>query len=31
MGIIGFADVDTEALSAEDERVALEFDKRRAH
>jgi len=29
MGIIGFADVDTEALSREDERVAAEFDARR--
>jgi hypothetical protein len=29
MGILGFADVDTEALSRDDERVAMEFDKRR--
>jgi len=29
MGILGFADVDSEALSREDERVAMEFDKRR--
>jgi hypothetical protein len=29
MGIIGFADVDSEALSREDERVAQEFDQRR--
>jgi hypothetical protein len=28
MGILGFADVDTEAMSAEDERVAAEFDAR---
>ncbi len=31
MGIIGFADVDTEQLTREDERVAEEFDARRAH
>ncbi len=30
MGILGFADVDAEALQAEDERVAGEFDQRRA-
>jgi hypothetical protein len=30
MGIIGFADVDTEALSREDERVAEQVDARRA-
>jgi hypothetical protein len=30
MGIIGFAGVDPEALSREDERVAQEFDARRA-
>src|SRR4029450_2268123 len=29
MGILGYADVDTEALSRDDERVALEFDRRR--
>ena len=29
MGILGFADVDGEALNANDERVALEFDARR--
>ena len=29
MGILGFAEIDTEALSAEDERVAREFDARR--
>ena len=29
MGIIGFAEVDSEALSQNDERVALEFDARR--
>src|SRR5215510_1706057 len=29
MGIIGFADTDTEALSANDERVGEEFDRRR--
>jgi len=29
MGIIGFADIDSEALSKEDERVAQEFDARR--
>ena len=28
MGIIGFADVDAEALQANDERVAQEFDAR---
>ena len=28
MGILGFADVDAEAMRAEDERVALEFDTR---
>src|SRR5262250_1490939 len=28
MGIIGFADIDTEALSREDERVAQEYDQR---
>src|SRR5438046_2406227 len=31
MGIIGFADVDTEQLTREDERVAEEFDARRPH
>jgi hypothetical protein len=31
MGIIGFADVDAEALSAEDERVARDFDARRGN
>jgi hypothetical protein len=31
MGILGFADVDTEALSRDDERVAQEFDARRRH
>ena len=30
MGIIGFADVDSEALMAQDERVAEEFDARQA-
>ncbi len=30
LGILGFADVDTEALSRDDERVAQEFDARRA-
>jgi hypothetical protein len=30
MGIIGFADVDTEALAQQDERVAAEFDARSA-
>ena len=30
MGIIGFADVDTEQLAREDEQVAAEFDARRA-
>jgi para-aminobenzoate N-oxygenase AurF len=30
MGIIGFADVDTEELSRNDERIAAEFDKRSA-
>jgi hypothetical protein len=30
MGILGFADVDTEALHREDERVAEEFDAKRA-
>jgi hypothetical protein len=30
MGILGFADVDGEALARDDERVALEFDARRA-
>ena len=29
MGILGYADVDMEALSRDDERVALEFDRRR--
>jgi len=29
MGIIGFADVDTEQLTRDDERVAEEFDARR--
>ncbi len=29
MGIIGFADTDSEALSKEDERVAQDFDQRR--
>jgi hypothetical protein len=29
MGIIGFADVDPDALAREDEQVAVEFDKRR--
>jgi hypothetical protein len=29
MGIIGFADVDIEALARDDERVAAEFDARR--
>jgi hypothetical protein len=29
MGILGFADIDAEALSSEDERVAQEFDARR--
>jgi hypothetical protein len=29
MGILGFADIDSEALSQEDERVAAEFDRRR--
>ncbi len=29
IGVIGFADIDSEAMSADDERVALEFDKRR--
>jgi hypothetical protein len=29
MGILGYADLDGEALMREDERVALEFDKRR--
>jgi len=28
MGILGFADVDAEALSREDERVARDFDER---
>jgi hypothetical protein len=31
MGIIGFADADTEALTREDERVAEEFDRRARH
>src|SRR2546426_241574 len=31
MGIIGFADVDTEQMTREDERVAEEFDARRPH
>jgi hypothetical protein len=31
MGILGFADTDSEALSREDERVALDFDARRRH
>src|SRR5213595_4121927 len=31
MGIIGFADADTEQLTREDERVAEEFDARRPH
>jgi len=31
MGILGFADVDTEQLAREDERVAEEFDARRPH
>lgn len=30
MGILGFADVDSEAMSRDDERVAQEFDQRRA-
>ncbi|HZP43357.1 MAG TPA: ferritin-like domain-containing protein [Candidatus Binatia bacterium] len=30
MGIIGFADVDSEALARDDERVAAEFDERRS-
>jgi hypothetical protein len=30
MGILGFADVDTEAMSQEDERVAREFDRQRS-
>jgi hypothetical protein len=30
MGILGFADVDLEELSATDERVGEEFDRRRA-
>ncbi len=29
MNVLAFAEIDSEALSAEDERVALEFDKRR--
>jgi hypothetical protein len=29
MGILGFADIDAEALSSEDERVAQEFDARK--
>jgi hypothetical protein len=29
MGIIGFAEVDTEALAARDESVAQEFDAKR--
>jgi hypothetical protein len=29
MGILGFADIDSEALSIEDERVAKEFDAKR--
>src|SRR5689334_5174140 len=31
MGILGFADIDAEALSREDERVAREFDRRAGH
>ena len=31
MGIIGFADADTDALAREDERVAGEFDRRARH
>jgi hypothetical protein len=31
MGILGFAEVDVESLAKEDERVAEEFDARRAH
>ena len=30
MGILGYADVDAGSLSAEDERVAEEFDARRS-
>jgi len=30
MGILGFADVDAEAIMRDDERVAAEFDRRRA-
>jgi hypothetical protein len=30
MGILGFAETDTDAMSAEDERVAEDFDARRA-
>ena len=30
MGIIGFADVDTVAFERDDERIAAEFDARRA-
>ncbi|MGH7790337.1 MAG: ferritin-like domain-containing protein [Candidatus Binatia bacterium] len=30
MGILGFADVDADAIMREDERVAAEFDRRRA-
>ena len=29
MNVLSFADIDSAALSAEDERVAIEFDKRR--
>jgi hypothetical protein len=29
MGILGFAEIDAEALQANDERVAQEFDARR--
>jgi hypothetical protein len=29
MGIMGFAEIDTEALSARDEQVAAEFDAKR--
>ena len=30
MGILGYADVDVEKMSAHDEQVAEEFDQRRA-
>jgi hypothetical protein len=30
MGVMGYADTDTEALSAQDEAVGMEFDRRRA-